>query len=211
MDRASWRPIAQRVFDRFVRLEGARSRPGSGLGLSLAAAAARMHGGTVRLEENSPGLKVVVTLPARPRRCLAACRRRRRISAPPCGSPASRTAARGALAQARRRLKALSREPAGRAAALIGAQAVRELLLGVADHSPYLWSADRRGSRPAARLLGNPPEARSTGWSPAIVGALRRRRRGLMRALRRAKRKSALLIALADLGGVWDAPRRPKR
>jgi signal transduction histidine kinase len=54
----------QRVFDRFVRLEGARSRPGSGLGLSLAAAAARLHGGLVRLEDNSPGLKVVVTLPA---------------------------------------------------------------------------------------------------------------------------------------------------
>jgi len=54
----------QRVFDRFVRLEGARSRPGSGLGLSLAAAAARMHGGLVRLEDNSPGLRVVVTLPA---------------------------------------------------------------------------------------------------------------------------------------------------
>ena len=35
----------RRIFDRFVRLEGARSRPGSGLGLSLAAAAARMHGG----------------------------------------------------------------------------------------------------------------------------------------------------------------------
>ena len=55
----------QRVFDRFVRLEGARSRPGSGLGLSLAAAVARLHGGTVRLEDNAPGLKVVVTLPAR--------------------------------------------------------------------------------------------------------------------------------------------------
>ena len=26
-----------------------------------------------------------------------------------------------------------------------------------------------------------------------------------MRALRRAKRESALLIALADIGGVWDA------
>jgi signal transduction histidine kinase len=48
-----------------VRLEGARSRPGSGLGLSLAAAVARLHGGAVRLEDNSPGLKVVVTLPAR--------------------------------------------------------------------------------------------------------------------------------------------------
>jgi signal transduction histidine kinase len=54
----------QRVFDRFVRLEGARSRPGFGLGLSLAAAVARLHGGTVRLEDNRPGLRVIVALPA---------------------------------------------------------------------------------------------------------------------------------------------------
>jgi signal transduction histidine kinase len=55
-----------RVLDRFVRLEGSRSRPGSGLGLSLAAAVARMHGGTVELEDNEPGLRVRVTLPAEP-------------------------------------------------------------------------------------------------------------------------------------------------
>ena len=53
-----------RVLDRFVRLEGSRSRPGSGLGLSLAAAVARMHGGSVELEDNQPGLRVRVTLPA---------------------------------------------------------------------------------------------------------------------------------------------------
>ena len=56
----------ERVFDRFVRLESARSRPGSGLGLSLAAAVARLHGGSVRLEDNAPGLKVRLTLPAAP-------------------------------------------------------------------------------------------------------------------------------------------------
>jgi signal transduction histidine kinase len=53
-----------RAIQRFVRLEGARSRPGSGLGLSLAAAVVRMHGGAVRLEDNAPGLKVAITLPA---------------------------------------------------------------------------------------------------------------------------------------------------
>ena len=53
-----------RAVQRFVRLEGARSRPGSGLGLSLAAAVIRMHGGSVRLEDNAPGLKVCVSLPA---------------------------------------------------------------------------------------------------------------------------------------------------
>ena len=52
------------MLDRFVRLEGSRSRPGSGLGLSLAAAVARMHGGTVELEDNQPGLRVRLTLPA---------------------------------------------------------------------------------------------------------------------------------------------------
>jgi signal transduction histidine kinase len=53
-----------RVLGRFVRLEGSRSRPGSGLGLSLAAAVARMHDGTVELEDNQPGLRVRLTLPA---------------------------------------------------------------------------------------------------------------------------------------------------
>ncbi len=57
-------PDRARVLDRFVRLEGSRSRPGSGLGLSLAAAVARMHGGSVELEDNEPGLRVRVTLPA---------------------------------------------------------------------------------------------------------------------------------------------------
>jgi signal transduction histidine kinase len=52
-----------RVLDRFVRLEGARTRPGSGLGLSLAAAVVRMHAGSVRLEDNQPGLRVIATLP----------------------------------------------------------------------------------------------------------------------------------------------------
>ncbi len=53
-----------RALERFVRLEGARSRPGSGLGLSLAAAVMRMHGGALRLDDNNPGLKVTATLPA---------------------------------------------------------------------------------------------------------------------------------------------------
>ena len=55
-----------RVLGRFVRLENARSRPGSGLGLSLAAAVARLHNGSLRLEDNGPGLRVVIQLPAVP-------------------------------------------------------------------------------------------------------------------------------------------------
>ena len=46
-----------RAVERFVRLEQSRSQPGSGLGLSLAAAVARLHGGELRLEDNQPGLR----------------------------------------------------------------------------------------------------------------------------------------------------------
>lgn len=52
-----------RVLERFVRLETSRTRPGSGLGLSLANAIARLHGGTLQLEDNDPGLRVIVSLP----------------------------------------------------------------------------------------------------------------------------------------------------
>jgi signal transduction histidine kinase len=52
-----------RVLDRFVRLEGARSRPGSGLGLSMAVAIAKLHAGHLRIEDNEPGLRVVLALP----------------------------------------------------------------------------------------------------------------------------------------------------
>lgn len=52
-----------RVIERFVRLEQSRSQPGSGLGLSLAAAVARLHGGELTLEDNHPGLKSIIALP----------------------------------------------------------------------------------------------------------------------------------------------------
>jgi signal transduction histidine kinase len=54
----------ERALARFVRLEKSRSRPGSGLGLSLVAAVARLHGGSIRLEDNRPGLRAVLALPA---------------------------------------------------------------------------------------------------------------------------------------------------
>ena len=54
----------ERALKRFTRLETSRSRPGSGLGLSLVAAVARLHGGTITLEDNRPGLRVVVSLPS---------------------------------------------------------------------------------------------------------------------------------------------------
>ncbi|MCB8820032.1 HAMP domain-containing sensor histidine kinase [Microvirga rosea] len=66
-DRGPGIPEAERghVLERFVRLETARTRPGFGLGLSLATAVARLHGGSLRLEDNGPGLRAVLVLPLR--------------------------------------------------------------------------------------------------------------------------------------------------
>lgn len=55
-----------RVLERFVRLDASRSRPGSGLGLSLVSAVARLHGGRIALEDGAPGLRVCLHLPVRP-------------------------------------------------------------------------------------------------------------------------------------------------
>jgi len=51
--------------ERFVRLEASRTLPGSGLGLSLAAAVATLHGGELRLSDAGPGLRATLAFPAR--------------------------------------------------------------------------------------------------------------------------------------------------
>jgi signal transduction histidine kinase len=48
----------ERVFKRFYRLEQNRYTPGNGLGLSLVAAVARLHGARIEMLDNSPGLKL---------------------------------------------------------------------------------------------------------------------------------------------------------
>ncbi|TVR11357.1 MAG: sensor histidine kinase [Salinarimonadaceae bacterium] len=53
----------ERAQERFVRLESARTRPGFGLGLSLVAGVARLHDGSLLLENAGPGLKATLDLP----------------------------------------------------------------------------------------------------------------------------------------------------
>jgi signal transduction histidine kinase len=52
-------PIDERehVFKRFYRLEQSRYTPGHGLGLSLVAAVARLHGARIEMLDNAPGLQ----------------------------------------------------------------------------------------------------------------------------------------------------------
>jgi signal transduction histidine kinase len=58
-------PLAEfeHVFKRFYRLERSRGMPGNGLGLSLVAAVARLHGASIRLVDNAPGLRVELRFP----------------------------------------------------------------------------------------------------------------------------------------------------
>ncbi|SUO97279.1 sensor histidine kinase [Suttonella ornithocola] len=53
----------ERVLQRFVRLDSARSTPGNGLGLSLVSAVINLHGGEICLTDNHPGLKIKLIFP----------------------------------------------------------------------------------------------------------------------------------------------------
>ena len=126
---------------------------------------------------------------------MAATLAERLIGAPRLSAPA----------EAQRRLASLVETPsAADLAPELGRGRTRDVLLGLADHSPYLWALIKQDPARLARLLRNPPDKSLGG----VVRALAERRDDeeaeLMAALRRAKSESALLIALADIGGVWD-------
>ncbi len=86
---------------------------------------------------------------------------------------------------------------------------VRALIEGVADGSSYLWDlVERDGARLLALLQADPDEhlaalLAATMRAMAAAGADDE----AMRLLRRMKAEAALLIALADIGGVWDVMR----
>jgi len=87
---------------------------------------------------------------------------------------------------------------------LAEAKRARALLTGIADHSPYLWTLITEDPARAARLLSQPAE----DSLDALIETLSRQdfsdEQVAGRALRHAKRESALLIALCEIGGVWD-------
>lgn len=73
------------VFKRFYRLERSRRTPGNGLGLSLVAAVARLHGARVDMRNRAPGLDVRLQFP-RPASALQPPEAPEAAAAPPVPS-----------------------------------------------------------------------------------------------------------------------------
>jgi signal transduction histidine kinase len=77
--------MREKVFSPFFRLEKSRNREtgGVGLGLSIARAIVRHHGGDIVLASNNPGLRASISLPVieRPELSQAARRPREKIAA----------------------------------------------------------------------------------------------------------------------------------
>jgi glutamate-ammonia-ligase adenylyltransferase len=123
----------------------------------------------------------------------------------------TRAPALGDAGAARGRVDAWLETHAGAAAAALLAEtpAARALVDGIADGSPYLWDLiERDGARLAALLQSDPDEhlaARLAATSSCMAQATRDD--DAMRLLRQMKAEAALLIALADIGGVWDVMR----
>lgn len=55
----------EHVTKRFTRLERSRTKPGSGLGLSLVSAVVKLHSGSLTFGDNAPGLIANMTLPVK--------------------------------------------------------------------------------------------------------------------------------------------------
>jgi signal transduction histidine kinase len=55
-------PLREKIFERFFRVESSRTTAGNGLGLSIVAAVADLHAGSVFAEDNKPGLRVGMQL-----------------------------------------------------------------------------------------------------------------------------------------------------
>ena len=88
--------------------------------------------------------------------------------------------------------------------------AFRDLLLALADHSPFLWQLVLSDPARMATLALSPPEETHRAIVASQANLFREMRSGAMmrddavRAFRRNRNAHALLVALADIGGLWN-------
>ncbi len=83
------------------------------------------------------------------------------------------------------------------------------LMAGLAESSPHLWGLARAEPERLVALLEAEPERRFNDILAGARGAIAAApdEAAAMRLLRRMKTEAALLIALADIGGVWPVMR----
>ncbi|UVF18216.1 bifunctional [glutamine synthetase] adenylyltransferase/[glutamine synthetase]-adenylyl-L-tyrosine phosphorylase [Microvirga terrae] len=85
----------------------------------------------------------------------------------------------------------------------------RDLLLALADHSPFLWQLVVNDPVRMARLAFTPPEEAHRAIIDSQTHLFREVRAGAMtrhdavRVFRQNRNAHALLVALADIGGLW--------
>ncbi len=86
---------------------------------------------------------------------------------------------------------------------------VEALLLGLADGSPYLWGLAAGEPAGLLSLFNSDPDRHLAALlaKSAKAAAATKDEAEAMRLLRRMKAEAALLIALADIGGVWPVMR----
>ncbi|MEX0589684.1 MAG: bifunctional [glutamine synthetase] adenylyltransferase/[glutamine synthetase]-adenylyl-L-tyrosine phosphorylase, partial [Xanthobacteraceae bacterium] len=99
------------------------------------------------------------------------------------------------------------RKTAARLEALIPEKSkARALVEGIADGSPFLWEIAKSDPAGLAALLETDPEASLASIVETATKAARTAKNEeiVMHALRKMRREAALLVALADIGGVWS-------
>jgi [glutamine synthetase] adenylyltransferase / [glutamine synthetase]-adenylyl-L-tyrosine phosphorylase len=116
-----------------------------------------------------------------------------------------------ALARVAAWLADIADQPAAAALAQLLADypAVNGLIAGFTERAPYLWDLVRAEPARLLTLLQSDPGIR---FEDILAGAAKsaaatRDETGIMALLRRLKAEAALLIALADAGGVWPVMR----
>jgi glutamate-ammonia-ligase adenylyltransferase len=107
---------------------------------------------------------------------------------------------------ARTRLKDLAKSGGREMTAMLKRKPIASLLLGLAGHSPYLWRLAEAQPNRLLELLGSTPADGLALCLTELRAACDHAvdDEAMMIALRAAKQRAHLLIALADIGGIWD-------